>query len=183
MKVYLSLLTAALALTACQNEAAKSEQSSTATPPASVASASTASAAAAVPVPEVEEGCKIEVSSDDTMKFDKPELAIKSSCKNVAITLKNTGKAPKANMGHNIVIAKAADKDGILTDGANEGDEKNYLKPNDDRIIAATKLLGGGEEDTVVFPVSKLNKGEEYIFFCSFPGHYASMNGKVKLVD
>lgn len=183
MKIYFALLTAALALTACQNETAKNEQSSTATPASTASAVMASSASSAVIVPEVEEKCKIEVDSDDTMKFNKQELEIKSSCKNVALTLKNVGKAPKTARGHNIVIAKASDKDGILSDGANEGDEKNYLKPNDERVIASTKLIGGGEEDTVVFPVSKFNKGEEYVFFCSFPGHYASMNGKVKLVD
>ena len=36
-------------------------------------------------------------------------------------------------------------------------------------------MLGGGEETTIEFEAPA--KGE-YTFICSFPGHYALMNGK-----
>ena len=42
-------------------------------------------------------------------------------------------------------------------------------------IIAATKLLGGGETDTVIFDAPAAGT---YEFLCSFPGHYAIMKGK-----
>jgi azurin len=50
---------------------------------------------------------------------------------------------------------------------------------NDARIIAHTKLIGGGETTTVSFPTAKLKKGGDYTFFCSFPGHWAQMKGKL----
>ena len=55
---------------------------------------------------------------------------------------------------------------------------KDYLPVDDQRIIAHTKVIGGGESASVKFPVSKLTKGGDYTFFCSFPGHYGLMRGK-----
>ena len=42
-------------------------------------------------------------------------------------------------------------------------------------IIAYTKMLGGGESDTIIFNAPPIGT---YNFLCSFPGHYAIMNGK-----
>jgi len=59
----------------------------------------------------------------------------------------------------------------VATDGMAAGIEKNYLKEDDARIIAHTKIIGAGEKDSVTFDVSKLAAGTDYAFFCSFPGH------------
>ena len=113
------------------------------------------------------------------MNYDPKEITVPSSCKQFSITLKHNGKLPAAAMGHNVVIAKTADKDGVLADGAAAKIENNFVKPNDERVVAHTKLIGGGQEDTLTFDVSKLAAGEAYEYFCSFPGHYAMMNGKL----
>ncbi|MCY1552809.1 Azurin [compost metagenome] len=63
------------------------------------------------------------------------------------------------------------------------GLDKDYLKADDARIIAHTKMIGGGESDSVTFEVSKLAAGESYEFFCSFPGHVSMMKGTLALVD
>ena len=39
-------------------------------------------------------------------------------------------------------------------------------------------MIGGGEESSVTFNLSALEAGQDYIFFCSFPGHYALMKGQ-----
>jgi azurin len=48
-------------------------------------------------------------------------------------------------------------------------------------VIATTKLLGGGESDSVTVDVAKLKAGDAYTFFCSFPGHSALMKGTLQL--
>jgi azurin len=63
------------------------------------------------------------------------------------------------------------------------GLDNNYIKPGDDRVIAHTKVVGGGESDSVTFDVAKLKAGQDYMFFCSYPGHAALMKGTLKLVD
>lgn len=101
--------------------------------------------------------------------------------KEFTITLKHTGTQPKASMGHNLVIAKAEDMDGVFKDGVGAADT-DYVKPDDARVVAHTKLIGGGEESSLTLDPAKLADGD-YKFACTFPGHGALMNGKVTLVD
>ena len=195
MKMYLSLIAAAaLSLSACDSKpaapaasstpAAASEAATAASEAATAASeaataASEAATAASEAAPAASGDCKATIDSDDAMKYDPKEITVPSSCKQFSITLKHNGKMPAAAMGHNVVIAKTADKDGVLADGAAAKIENNFVKPNDERVVAHTKLIGGGQEDTLTFDVSKLAAGEAYEYFCSFPGHYAMMNGKL----
>jgi len=51
------------------------------------------------------------------------------------------------------------------------------VKPGDTRVIAHTKVVGGGESTTVTFATSALKKGQAYKYLCTFPGHNALMNG------
>jgi len=45
-----------------------------------------------------------------------------------------------------------------------------------------SKIVGGGETDSVTFAVTKLGAADSYTYFCSFPGHSAIMKGTLKLV-
>lgn len=123
--------------------------------------------------------CETEIEGTDAMKFDKTSIDVPQSCKKFTVKLKHTGKLPKAAMGHNWVLTKTADMQGAVNDGIAAGLDKDYLKTGDARVIAHTKLLGGGESDSVSFDTSKLQKGGDYSFFCSFPGHASVMKGKL----
>ncbi|MNQ73544.1 Azurin precursor [compost metagenome] len=90
---------------------------------------------------------------------------------------------PAAAMGHNWVLSKTSDVQGIVTDGIAAGSANSFLKTEDTRILAHTRLIGGGESANVTFNVSKLSPDEDYTFFCSFPGHSVLMKGQLKLVD
>ena len=125
--------------------------------------------------------CKVTVDSTDQMSFTTKAIEIDKSCKQFTVNLKHSGSLPKAVMGHNLVISKEADMQPIATDGLSVGIEKDYLKAGDTRVIAHTKVIGGGETDSVMFDVSKLDPAEKYGFFCSFPGHIAMMKGTVTL--
>lgn len=194
MKVYLGLISAvALTLAACGGEApAPAAPASEAAPAASVAEpasevAPAASEAASAPATEAAApaagGCSVDIAADDLMKFDLQEITVKASCGQFTVNLKHTGKQPAAAMGHNVVIAKAADKNAIVADGASAGAAGGYVKAGDERVVAATKLIGGGEEASVTFDTAKLAKDGAYEFFCTFPGHVAVMHGKVNVVD
>lgn len=188
MKIHFALLTSmALLLGACggdksaEQNAAPANQAQASS--SQVATASASDAVAASNSATVSADCRITIDSNDTMQFSTKEINVKSSCKDFTLTLQHSGSQAKLSMGHNIVITKASDRDGVAADGMVAGADKDYVKPEDARVIAATKLIGGGENDTITFPVNKLVKGEEYVFFCSFPGHLAMMSGKVNLVD
>ena len=125
--------------------------------------------------------CAVTVDSTDQMSFNTKEIVIDKSCKTFTVNLTHSGSLPKNVMGHNVVLTKTADMAGVATDGMSAGIDKNYLKDGDTRIIAHTKIIGAGEKDSVTFDVSKLKAGEDYSFFCSFPGHNSMMKGAVIL--
>lgn len=194
MKAYLALISAAvIGLSACSQEASKPAEASAptasaaseaapapaeTTPPAD-APASEAASTAAAPAAG---NCATTVESNDNMQFNTKDIQISKACKEFTITLKHTGTQPKSGMGHNIVISKAEDMDGVLKDGATAGADADYVKAGDARIVGHTKLIGGGEEASVTVDPAKLADGS-YKFYCSFPGHGALMNGTVTLVD
>lgn len=125
--------------------------------------------------------CDISIEATASMAFSTKEITINKACKEVNLTLKNVGNMPKAAMGHNLVITKKADMQAVLTEGNAAGLSKNFVKDNDDRVIAHTAVLGGGESATIKFKTDKLNTKDAFAFFCSFPGHSAVMNGVVKV--
>ena len=55
-----------------------------------------------------------------------------------------------------------------------------HLTPGDPHVIANTKIVGGGQSDTITFSTAKLSKGGDYTFMCTFPGHYVIMKGVFK---
>ena len=121
--------------------------------------------------------CHLEITGDDMMRFNKKELTVASSCKQVTLTLKHIGKLPKTAMGHNWVLSKTTDKNAIISAGITAGLANGYLPKGDQRIIAATSLIGGGQQTTVTFSTAGLQPEQKYVFFCSFPGHYGVMVG------
>ncbi|MFJ7108957.1 azurin [Pseudomonas sp. NPDC098740] len=125
--------------------------------------------------------CKVTVDSTDQMSFDTKEISIDKSCKTFTVELKHSGNLPKNVMGHNWVLSKEADMQPIATAGLAAGIEKSYLPEGDARVIAHTKIIGAKETESVTFDVSKLDAGEKYGFFCSFPGHISMMKGTVVL--
>ncbi len=125
--------------------------------------------------------CNATVDSTDAMQFTTKNLVVPVSCKQFTVTLKHVGKLPKTVMGHNFVLGKSSDADGINADGMKAGIEQNYVKPGDPRVIAASKVIGGGESTTVTIPVAKLSVGEKYTYICSFPGHASIMRGTLSL--
>jgi azurin len=125
--------------------------------------------------------CDVEIEGNDAMQFNKSSIAVPASCKQFTVKLKHVGKLPKAAMGHNWVLSKASDSQGVAADGIPAGLDKAYVKPGDARVIAHTKVIGGGETDSVSFDVSKLKAGDSYAWFCSFPGHASIMKGTLTL--
>jgi azurin len=124
--------------------------------------------------------CKLEITGNDLMQYDKTELAAPASCKEITVTLHHAGKLPKEAMGHNWVLVNAADLTPVANDGMTAGLPNDYVKPGDKRVLAHTKTIGGGETTSVTFPASVLKKGGSYAYLCTFPGHNALMHGTFK---
>jgi len=121
--------------------------------------------------------CAAEIEGNDQMQYNLKTMTVPASCKNYTVTLKHVGKTAKAAMGHNWVLTKAADMQKVVNEAMPAGPSKDYLNEADTAIIAHTKMIGGGESTSVTFAVSKLKAGENYMYFCTFPGHAALMKG------
>ncbi len=124
-------------------------------------------------------GCKLEIAGNDLMQFDKKELRASATCKELEVVLKHTGRLPVAAMGHNFVVTRTADAQAVDNAGIGAGLKNNHVPVGDKRVIGASKVIGGGETTTVKIPMAGLQKGGDYTFFCSFPGHFAIMKGKL----
>jgi azurin len=125
--------------------------------------------------------CSIDIKGTDQMTFDKTEIVVPASCPRFTVTLKHPGTLPKEVMGHNWVLSTTSDMQAILADGRAAGVEQDYLKSADPRVIAHTRLLGGGEEESVILDTTALKADGDYQFFCSFPAHSVLMKGQLKL--
>jgi azurin len=113
------------------------------------------------------------LNSNDQMKFDKKIIRVNSNQK-VTLTLNHNGRFPASSMGHNFVLIK---KDVDVNEYALRaaGARNSEYIPEGDNEIAYTKMLGGGESDTITFDAPEPGT---YVFICSFPGHYQLMMGE-----
>ncbi len=138
-------------------------------------------AAGGIAAPAMAADCAITVEGNDQMQFNVKSIEVPKSCKNYTVTLKHVGKMPKSSMGHNFVLSTTADATAVAADGMKAGAGADYVKAGDTRVIAHTKVVGGGESTSVSIDVSKLKAGGDYTYFCSFPGHSFIMKGTLKL--
>jgi azurin len=125
--------------------------------------------------------CQLAIDSNDLMQFSVRQLEAPASCAQVTVTLHHVGKLAANVMGHNWVLTRSRDATAVANMGPAAGLQKDYLPTGDARIIAATKLIGGGQTATVTFSTSGLKPEEDYTYFCSAPGHIAVMKGRFTL--
>ncbi|MCL7713698.1 azurin [Stenotrophomonas mori] len=126
--------------------------------------------------------CSVDLEGNDAMRYNLANIDVPKSCGNFTINLKHTGRMAANLMGHNVVVAKTADMAGIDADGIRAGLAADYIKAGDARVIAHSKVVGGGESTTLSVPVARLTAaGAPLSFFCSFPGHSALMKGSLTL--
>lgn len=141
-------------------EAPASEQAA----PASGSAASTQSANANA------EAREVVIKANDQMKFDIENFDVKPG-ETIRLVLDNVGTMPKFSMGHNVVILKLdADPAAFVEAAMNAAGNEYIPQGSEDKIVAHTKLLGGGEKDTITFTAPEQTGA--YPFLCSFPGHY-----------
>lgn len=117
----------------------------------------------------------VTIEGNDQMKFNKSEIRVKAG-QTVKLTLKHVGKMDKAVMGHNwALLTQDADMATVGQAAATAADNDYIPADMTDKFIVHTKMLGGGESDTIEFEAPAPGT---YIFMCTFPGHYALMQGK-----
>lgn len=119
---------------------------------------------------------KIEIDSNDQMQYNKKAFEVVEG-QEVTLVLTHSGKLPKVAMGHNVVIVKPGTSLPEFAMKCAPLAANDYIPQDEEAkapIIAYTKMLGGGETDTITFTAPAAG---EYPFLCTFPGHFAMMQG------
>lgn len=110
------------------------------------------------------------VEGNDQMKFTVNKIEAVAGSE-LTIVFKNAGTMPKAAMGHNLVVLKKDANAAAFSQAAAASPATEYIPAAmKDQVLAATKLLGPKEEDTITFTVP--SEPGEYVYLCSFPAHY-----------
>ena len=114
------------------------------------------------------------------MQFSVGTFTVKAGT-TVTLTLRNTGQLPKETFGHNVVVLKQGVSAKAYADAAMAAKDTDFV-PADRAgdVIAHTRLLGPGESDTITFTAP--TEPGTYVYVCSFPGHYMTMQGTMQVV-
>jgi len=116
---------------------------------------------------------EVTIQADDKMRFDVTAFEAKPGQK-VTVTIKNIGTTPKFSMGHNFVLLDKTVNTGNVQrflDAASMEAAHDYVPANNKEVLAHSKLLGPNESDTVTFNAPFVPG--EYLYLCSFPGHFS----------
>ncbi len=93
----------------------------------------------------------------------------------ISVTIKNIGTTPKFSMGHNFVlldrIINTGNIQSAFLDKASTEASHDYVPTGAKEVLAHCKLLGPGESEVVTFNAPYIPG--EYLYVCSFPGHYS----------
>lgn len=162
--VLLSTVFTAFFVTGCgKKEAATADAGAAATPPAASPAAPAGPRA-------------IEITANDQMKFNLASIEAKPG-EELKVTLTNIGTFPKETMGHNWVLLKKGADAMAFANAAIPAKATDFIPPSlKDQVIAHTELIGPRKSSEVTFKAP--TEPGEYVFLCSFMGHYvAGMKG------
>jgi azurin len=117
---------------------------------------------------------EVKIQADDKMRYDVTAFDASPGQK-ISVTITNIGTTPKFSMGHNFVLLDRAINTGNVQasflDKASMEASHDYVPPGDKNVLAHSKLLGPGESEVVTFNAPYIPG--EYLYLCSFPGHYS----------
>ncbi len=116
---------------------------------------------------------EVTIQADDKMRFDVTAIEAAPGQK-IVVTFKNVGTTPKFSMGHNFVLLDKTVNEQNVTkflDAASMDAAHDYVPPGSKEVLAHSKLLGPGETETVTFNAPYVPG--QYLYLCSFPGHYS----------
>ena len=112
----------------------------------------------------------------EQLRYDLKEFQVKAG-KKLRVTFSNPDFLP-----HNLTFTQPGAADAIAAEALAMGAEGfvKGFRPDDDRIIANTKMLDHGQEEVLEFTAP--TKPGDYQFVCTFPGHNLLMKGIMKVV-
>ncbi len=120
----------------------------------------------------------VKLKATDAMQYDVKTIQATPG-ESLKVTLTAVSAMAKAEMAHNFVLlAKGTNADAFAMDAAMARDNGYMPKAKMASVLASTPFAGGGETVEVVFTAPK--EPGEYMYICTFPGHYiGGMKGKL----
>ena len=115
---------------------------------------------------------EVEITANDQMKYSVTQIDAKAG-QPIRLTLRNTGSMPKIAMGHNLVLVDNQIDLAKFVAESQVRQADDYIAPDfRSHILAATRLLGPGESQTIEFNAPA--QPGFYSYLCTFPAHYTS---------
>ncbi len=116
--------------------------------------------------------------------YDIKEFTVKPGQK-VKIKLVNPAESV-TRQPHNILICKPGTKDAVgMASNAGLSDPEflttKHAVPESDDVLFASKLVQPGGEDVLEFTAP--SEPGDYPYICTYPGHWAIMNGVMKVAE
>lgn len=116
-----------------------------------------------------------ELATEPGLKYDR-EIITVSAGSRVALTFNNDD-----DMAHNVVITAPESADKVGQAAMNLGldaDDLEYV-PRIDEVLYHSSMLEPGQMETIYFEVPE--EPGDYQFVCTFPGHYITMRGVLRV--
>lgn len=97
----------------------------------------------------------------------------------IRITLKTRSNLPPQVMAHNFVLVELGTDVDAFQRASLAARDNEFIAPDfEDQVLVATRMLSGGQEQTITFTAPETPG--EYDYLCTFPGHFAAgMVGKL----
>jgi uncharacterized cupredoxin-like copper-binding protein len=117
------------------------------------------------------------ISTKPGLKYDKELIQVKVGSK-VKLVFNNND-----DMQHNIVITNPTEANNMgakAMDLGLKGPDMQYV-PNHKNVLFHSNVLEPGKSETIYFIVPE--KAGDYQFVCTYPGHYAAMQGILRVVQ
>jgi len=119
----------------------------------------------------------ITLGTEPGLRYDRTELQVEAGSR-VALVFENTD-----DLMHNVVFVRPGTVASVAQAALNmglEGPERGYV-PRSDDVLYYTSLLEPGAEETIYFRVP--DEPGTYTYVCTFPGHWRTMQGTLRVVD
>jgi azurin len=113
------------------------------------------------------------------MRYAETEFQVAPG-ETIRLVFNNTATAP--SMQHNVVVLNEQPEREVfqrIGEGGMEAGAANEYVPEDDAILAYTPMSKPGEKVEVVFTAPE--ETGEYGYVCTFPGHWATMQGTMRV--
>jgi azurin len=109
------------------------------------------------------------------MKYKQTEFTVTPGA-TIKLVFDNSATAP--SMQHNVVVLNKAPSDEVFRrvgEGGMQAGSANEYVPDDSAVLAATDMSQPGETLSVTFTAPE--ETGDYGYLCTFPGHWATMQG------